>query len=94
MVSKKYLAAAQGFSYPPFMQPSPGQIYFHYKGSAYICVANATLEATGEAVVVYKEAKAPFKCFVRPLSEWNEFVHNGATKVPRFQRATEIRIKD
>lgn len=52
---------------------NPGSIYRHFRGGYYLMHSMATIEKTGEVVVVY-ESLQDHQVWVRPLSEFMEDV--------------------
>lgn len=71
------------------LEPAKLGIYQHFRGGRYEVIANGRLEATGEAVVIYK-ALMSGTVWVRSLENWSETAkvldENGTyTEVPRFK---------
>ena len=58
----------------------PGQRYRHYKGGLYEIIELAKLEATGDAMVVYRVVGSQRLPWVRPAREFDEQVGDR----PRF----------
>ena len=72
----------------PAPDPAKLGIYQHFMGGRYEVIANGRLEATGEAVVIYKSLASGI-VWVRSLANWSETVEvcdaNGIySEVPRF----------
>jgi len=68
--------------------PPAGSRFRHYKGSEYVVVGAAILEATLEPIVLYCPAEGAGRdiCWARPLSVWDSRVQVGAEEVPRFRK--------
>jgi hypothetical protein len=58
--------------------------YRHYKGGVYELVCEATLEADGSSVMVYRGADGA--TWVRPRLAFFEEVEFGGVRMPRFSR--------
>lgn len=71
------------------MTPKEGDIYSHYKGDEYIVISIATLEATGEKMVVYEATEKPFQEWVRPLPEWHEEIKPGVLRFTLIEERVE-----
>ena len=63
--------------------PTPGSRWQHYKGGFYTVITLAKREGSAEPLVVYQAARDRL-VWVRPLSEWQEFV---GRDTPRFAPA-------
>jgi hypothetical protein len=50
--------------------PQPDSLYRHHSGKVYQVLEIAKMEATGEAVIVYRERGSIHRVWVRPASEW------------------------
>lgn len=62
----------------------PDSTWRHYKGGVYEIVTQATVEATGEQVVVYRN-NVTRKVWTRPLTEFMEDVLVNGVARPRFE---------
>lgn len=52
-----------------------GDLFKHYKGGIYVVSGVAKLESTGEEMIIYrKDGPGDPTVWVRPKSEWIEFV--------------------
>lgn len=60
-----------------------GGTYRHYKGGSYTTICQATVEATGKPVMVYRSEDG--RIWTRPLDEFFGVTHNNGTIVPRFR---------
>lgn len=74
---REVLEAMRGKATPKRKTPAPDPaklgIYQHFRGGRYEVIANGRLEATGEAVVIYK-ALMSGTVWVRSLKNWSETV--------------------
>ena len=73
----------------PAPDPAKLGIYQHFRGGRYEVIANGCLEATGEAVVIYRSLTSG-KVWVRSLENWSETAEvldeSGIySEVPRFK---------
>jgi hypothetical protein len=65
--------------------PVPQSLWKHYKGNVYKVDCIGIRESTGELEVCYRPVDDSLGCFwIRPLSEWNQFVSHGDIQVKRF----------
>jgi hypothetical protein len=70
-------------------------LYRHHKGGLYRLLLEATDEATGHPVMVYR-SEQDGRVWVRTAAAWNGHVHaetpdGKATRVPRFARVEGTR---
>lgn len=68
------------------MTPEPGTIWQHYKGGVYkvLAVGKREGDETHTDYVVYQALAAPFTVWIRPRTEWFEWVTTGGKN--RFER--------
>ena len=76
------------------MTPEVGTIWRHYKGQEYEVVGNCVIEETCAPAVLYRKRSGDknMTIWCRPLSSWNETVHEWAggvsIRVLRFKRVS------
>ena len=63
----------------------PGCDYHHFKGKDYKVLYVAEDANTGEPIVVYRGNYGNCPVFVRPLSNFNDYVERNGYRGPRFQ---------
>lgn len=72
---------------PPGPEPSPGELWRHYKGTTYKIVMISEHSETGQTMIIYRDPNLePAKHWARPLSMWDEEIEDG---VHRFEPVTE-----
>ena len=64
-------------------------IYEHFKGNRYELLFVAKHSETLEDMVCYRALYGEGKCWVRPLSMWNETVTHEGKTLPRFRLIEE-----
>lgn len=67
------------------MTIAPG-VYRHYKGGEYDVLFVATLEATGEPLVIYRARYGDHSIWARPVSVFTEHVTINGEVRPRFTK--------
>lgn len=75
---------------------NPGSIYRHFRGGYYLMRSMATIEKTGEVVVVY-ESLQDHQVWVRPLSEFTDDVsqneNNPTGQKHRFEPVVDFQYQ-
>lgn len=70
------------------------QYYRHFRnGKVYRFLGFATIEATGEEVVVYEAMYDDHRLWVRPKANFFESVEHEGKQVPRFQPISEEEVR-
>lgn len=68
-------------------QVTIGERYMHYKQHSYIVRDIALREEDNEPCVIYQAEYGERITFIRPVTNWLEYVEVDDRKVPRFSKA-------